>query len=90
MKAVLKFLNDMAKSEPHLSSHVAISKCRDNDALGFDEIPIDMSALHSHVDDIFSGDTHDASDSLYQAHEPENPNEADQAEYYKNSSPNFT
>ena len=51
MNVILKYVLDMIRGEPHLDEHSVISKCRDEEGLGFNDLPVDIGALKNYIID---------------------------------------
>lgn len=49
MEQILKFIDDMVSDQPHLNPVIVISKCREEDGLGFDDLPIDTVKLNDYI-----------------------------------------
>lgn len=49
MSNILKYIEDMAKSEPHLDTLTVISRCKDEENLKFSDLRINMSKLKDYI-----------------------------------------
>jgi hypothetical protein len=91
MRNILSYINDMAKSESHLSATAILSKCRDAEGLGFNSLRIDEGKLKGYVDDLLSKYSDDLDEDIrYEKREiePVSSNTGlDQADYYSHARP---
>jgi hypothetical protein len=91
MGNILSYVKDMVKHEPYLDRATIISKCRDEEELGFGRLSINQDKFKSFVDDLLSSNKSKNSSELvsYIPNEPFSESDANdwEAEYYKHSKP---
>lgn len=88
MNNILDYISDMVDHEDHLDSAVVISRCRDEENLGFNDLSIDIGKLVSHIDKLL-GSKKDADIEVvkYVPNEPISSDEAEDsaADYYSHA-----
>lgn len=91
MNNILKYINDMIAHESHVvDSASVISRCRDEENLGFGDLGIDLGKLVEHIDKLIgSNRDSDVDDVVYTPNEPIPSGEvADNvADYYNHAEP---
>jgi hypothetical protein len=91
MKNILEYINDMVKSEPHLSVTAVISRCRDYDGLGFGSLNIDHGRLKKYIGDLIEKYNNSTPDSIKYEKINSEPisagNGFEQADYYAHARP---
>lgn len=91
MSNILDYINDMIKSEPHLDPAMVISRCRDEQDLGFNKLRINMDKLKDYIEiELNSKEDNQARDLIsYIPTEPETTSlrEDDRADYYRHAEP---
>jgi hypothetical protein len=91
MGNILNYVKDMIKHEPHLDRATVVSRCRDEEGLGFGNLRINQAKFESYIDDCLS-ESDDKEKSELISYIPSEPlGEADaqdwEAEYYRHSKP---
>ena len=91
MTKIINFVANMINAEPHINEHQAIAKCRENESLGFDQVPIDMPVLREYINSLIGDYDGSSDDGGYRLHEPSQSesSEDSEADYYSHSHVNI-
>lgn len=89
MKNVLKYIKDVSNHEPHLSSIIILERCKKEDGLKFNDLPVDIEKLKKYIDTLLEKHDHKEEDVKYQPKNNSEPESAEDqvAEYYRHAEP---
>lgn len=92
MKNILSYIKSLVSHERHLSSIAVLERCKQEDGLKFNELPIDIGKLKDHIDKLLK--QYDVKSEKVTYHPPVSmhPSEAEDtvAEYYHHAEPSLS
>lgn len=88
MRQILQYIQSLVKHEPHLDYTAIVSRCREEDGLHFQDLPIDLDKLKGFVETLLSREA----DELSVTYVPPEPitsgdSEDNRADYYQHAEP---
>ena len=88
MKQILIYIQNLIKHEPHLDYASVISRCREEDGLHFQDLPIDLEKLEGFIETLLSREANDT-EVAYVPPEPITSGESEdnRADYYQHAEP---
>jgi hypothetical protein len=88
MRQILQYIQSLIKHEPHLDYASIISRCREEDGMHFQDLPIDLAKLKDFIEALLSKESSDTFIS-YVPPEPISSGDSDdlKADYYQHAEP---
>lgn len=88
MRQILLYIQGLVKHEPHLDYTGIVSRCREEDGLHFQDLPIDLDKLRGFIDTLLSREA-DELQVVYVPPEPITSGDSDdnRADYYQHAEP---